>query len=217
MARTRVLEAIARERIVAIVRGLDTDRALVSVAALHKAGIRLVEVTCNSPAAMDTIRALRAAYGDTLLVGAGTVLDVDTVQAARAAGAGFILSPDTDAQVIAATRGADLVSVPGAMSPTEARIAMRAGADIVKIFPAGAVGPGYIKDLLGPLPDGRFMAVGGVNLENIAEFLQAGAMAAGVGGALLDTTLIAAGDMAGLTALAGRFLDAAAGREGGAA
>jgi 2-dehydro-3-deoxyphosphogluconate aldolase/(4S)-4-hydroxy-2-oxoglutarate aldolase len=208
MTRTRVLEAIERERCVAIVRGLDTDQTLACVDALRRGGIILVEVSCYSPAAMDTIRALRAAHGDALTIGAGTVLDVEAVAAAREAGAGFILSPDTNAEVIAATRGADLVSVPGALSPTEARAAMRAGADIVKIFPAGAVGPGYIKDLLGPLSDGRFMAVGGVDLENIAAFFRAGVISVGIGGSLLDKKLIAAGDMAGLAALAKRFLDA---------
>ena len=217
MTRQHVLEMIERERLVAIVRGMGTDAVLAAVGALHSAGIRLVEVTCNSPAAMDTIRALRRTYGDMLCVGAGTVLTVDAVREAYEAGAAFVLSPDTDESVIAATRGAGMVSVPGAFTPTEVRTAVRAGADIVKIFPAGAVGPDYIKDLLGPLNDGRFMVVGGVGLGNIAAFFKAGAVSAGVGSSLLNKKMIADGDMAGLAELARRFLDAVAEGKGGTA
>lgn len=217
MTRERILEAIERERLVAIVRGLDTQQVLAAVAALYAEGVRLVEVTCNSPAAMDTVRALRAAYGDTLCVGAGTVLSPEAVREAHAAGAGFVLSPNMDAEVIAATRAAGLVSVPGAFTPTEVGQAMRAGADIIKIFPAGAVGPDYIKDLLGPYDQGRFMVVGGVGLGNISAFFRAGAMSAGIGSALLNKKMIAEGDMAGLAGLAKRFFAAISEAEGGAA
>ncbi len=215
--RQAVLEAIERERLVAIVRGLDTDKVLAAVAAFYSEGLRLVEVTCNSPGAMNTIRALREQYGDSLHVGAGTVLDVESVRAAREAGASFVLSPDTDEAVIAATRGAGMVSVPGALSPTEVRTAVRAGADIVKIFPAGSLGPSYIKDLLGPLNDSRFMVVGGVGLDNLAAFFKAGAMSAGVGSSLVNKSLIDQNDTAGLAALARRFLDTVAEATGGAA
>ena len=217
MTRENVLEAIQRERLVAIVRGLNTEQVLTAVKALYGAGVRLVEVTCNSPGAMDTIRALRAAYGDQLSVGAGTVLEPGEVTAAKEAGATFVLSPDTNPAVIAATRGAGMVSVPGAFTPTEVVAAVRAGADIVKIFPAGAVGPDYIKDLLGPLHTGRFMVVGGVGLANVAAFFKAGAMSAGIGSALLNKKMIAEGDVAGLADLAKRFLDAVNGRAGGEA
>lgn len=214
-SRQQILDAIDRERLVAIVRGLDTEKVLTAVSAFYSEGLRLVEVTCNSPGAFNTIRALCDTYGDSLYVGAGTVLDVESVQAAREAGARFVLSPDTDEAVIAATRGAGMVSVPGAFSASEVRTAVRAGADIVKIFPAGSVGPSYIKDLLGPLNDSRFMVVGGVDLDNLAAFFKAGAMSAGIGSALVDKKLIAAGDTAGLAALARRFLDTVAEATGG--
>ena len=215
--RQKVLEAIERERLVAIVRGLDTAGVLAAVAAFYSEGVRLVEVTCNSPDAMKTIRALREQYGENLHVGAGTVLDVESVFAAHEAGASFILSPDTDTSVIAATRGAGMVSVPGALSATEVRTAQRAGADIVKVFPAGSLGPAYIKDLLGPLNKSRFMVVGGVDLDNIAAFFKAGAMSAGIGSSLVNKTMVANNDAAGLAALARRFLDTIAEATGGAA
>lgn len=217
MTRQYVLEAIRRERIIAIVRGVEKSKTLAAITSMYKAGIRLVEVTCNTEGALDIIRTLRNDYGDSLCVGAGTVLDVASAKAARDAGASFILSPDTDPEVIAATRELDMVSVPGSFTPSELRTAMRAGADIVKIFPAGAVGPDYIKDLLGPLNTAQLMAVGGVGLGNVASFFRAGVMSVGLGGALFDKKMLADDDMVGLGILAKRFIDAVEGAQGGAA
>lgn len=194
--------------LVAILRGTAREDALGCVEAFAAAGIRGIEVTFNTPGAPAIIEELARRYTD-VVIGAGTVLTVDDVVKAAGAGAKFILSPDMNPAVVAATKLRGLLSVPGAYTATEALAAVRAGADIVKIFPAGAAGAAYIKDLLGPLDGFRFMAVGGVSLENTASFFRAGAVAVGVGGQLADKKLIAAKDWKGLQNLAAKFLEEA--------
>lgn len=191
---------------VAILRGIAREDALGCVEAFAAAGIRGVEITFNTPGAPAIIEELARRHAD-IVVGAGTVLTVDDVAKAAGAGAQFILSPDTNPEVVAAAKSRGLLSVPGAYTATEVLAAVRAGADIVKIFPAGAAGAAYIKDLLGPLDGFRFMAVGGVSLENTASFFRAGAVAVGVGGQLADKKLIAARNWKGLQTLAARFLE----------
>ena len=206
MNQQKVCEAIRRYGLVSIFRGLSLPVALKAAKALHEAGIRLVEVTCNTPQAEAIIAALCNEFEGELIIGAGTVLDPQSVLKAKKAGATFILAPDTNPAVIHAAREEGLASVPGAFSPTEIVLAMRAGADFVKVFPAGTLGAGFIKDVLGPLSDCAFMAVGGVDLTNTAAFFRAGAVSVGVGSSLLDKALLAADDMQGLTVRARQFM-----------
>jgi 2-dehydro-3-deoxyphosphogluconate aldolase/(4S)-4-hydroxy-2-oxoglutarate aldolase len=178
------LEQILRYKIVAILRGCEPQRVPDIVMALAESGVRLVEITLNSPGALDVIRHLSATMGDRLLVGAGTVLTAAEAEMAIDAGARFILSPSLDIETIGVTKELGAVSIPGAFTATEVLAAWRNGADIVKVFPA-SVGASYIRDLRGPLPQVRLMPTGGVNLFNIREFRAAGAVAYGIGSALV--------------------------------
>jgi 2-dehydro-3-deoxyphosphogluconate aldolase/(4S)-4-hydroxy-2-oxoglutarate aldolase len=178
------LEQILRYKVVAILRGCAPERVMDIVAALAEGGVRLLEITLNSPGALDLIRRVAGTMGDRLLVGAGTVLSPAEAELAIDAGAKFILSPSLDVETIQVTKELGAVSVPGAFTATEILMAWRNGADIVKVFPA-SVGASYLRDLRGPLPQIRLMPTGGVNLNNIREFRAAGAAAYGIGSALV--------------------------------
>jgi 2-dehydro-3-deoxyphosphogluconate aldolase / (4S)-4-hydroxy-2-oxoglutarate aldolase len=178
------LEQILRYKIVAILRGCPPERVMDIVAALADGGVRLLEITLNSPGALDLIRRVGGTMGDRLLVGAGTVLTPAEAELAIDAGAKFILSPSLDVETIQVTKELGAVSIPGAFTATEILMAWRNGADIVKVFPA-SVGASYLKDIRGPLPQIRLMPTGGVNLNNIREFRAAGAVAYGIGSALV--------------------------------
>jgi len=178
------LERILRYKIVAILRGCEPARVPDIVAALAESGVRLVEITLNSPGALDLIRRVSETMVDRLLVGAGTVLTAAEAEMAIDAGARFILSPSLDIETIGVTKELGAVSIPGAFTATEILAAWRNGADIVKVFPA-SVGASYIKDIRGPLPQIRLMPTGGVNLHNIRDFRAAGAVAYGIGSALV--------------------------------
>ena len=130
-----------------------------------------------------------------MLIGAGTVLTEQQVALTRQAGGKFIISPDTNEQVIRATRAADLVSIPGALTPSEAMTAHRAGADFVKLFPVSSMGPAYVKAVRAPLSHIRFLAVGGVNLNNLSDFLAAGACGVGMGIGEAEKQALAKGDL----------------------
>ena len=178
------LDQILQHKIVAIVRGCEPERVPDIARALADGGVRLLEITLNSRNAFDVIREVAAKMSDRLLVGAGTVLTAGEAEAAIDAGARFILSPGLDPDTIRVTKELGAVSIPGALTATEILTAWRSGADIVKVFPA-SVGASYFRDLRGPLPQIRLMPTGGVNLLNIREFRAAGAVAYGVGSALV--------------------------------
>ena len=184
-------------RIIAIVRGVASEEMLPLVRALEAGGVRAIEVTFDQRAPEswpDTLRAIRAIadeFNGRVLPGAGTVLTPEQVRMAHDAGATYIISPDVDEAVIAQTRALGMASLPGALTPTEIMRAVRAGCDIVKIFPAGELGAGYIKSIRAPLGHVPMFAVGGVNAANAAEFMRAGVSGLGVGGALTDRALIA--------------------------
>jgi 2-dehydro-3-deoxyphosphogluconate aldolase/(4S)-4-hydroxy-2-oxoglutarate aldolase len=192
--RPRIPEQLERSRVVAIMRRVD-ERAAVAIAeALVRGGIATLEVTCDSPGAMDMIRVISQELGERAFVGAGTVLDEATAREALDAGARFLVSPHLDADLIRSFAERDVPWIPGAFTPTEILTAWRAGAIVVKVFPAGPVGPGYIKDVLGPLRDVPLLPTGGVSLDNAAAFLQAGAWGLGMGSALVDNRLVLAGN-----------------------
>ena len=179
-------EEIFRYKIVAILRGCDPGNVLDIATALYEGGVRLLEITLNSPGALEAIAAVSRRWGDRMVVGAGTVLTEDEVREAVGAGARFVISPSLDPEVIRVTKALGAVSVPGALTATEILAAWRGGADIVKVFPA-SVGPAYFRDMRGPLPQIPLMPTGGVNLENIKEFRKAGVAAFGVGSALVSS------------------------------
>jgi 2-dehydro-3-deoxyphosphogluconate aldolase/(4S)-4-hydroxy-2-oxoglutarate aldolase len=178
---------IIEHKLVAIIRGARPDEMLRIADALYEGGIRTLEVTLNSPGALEVIERVAAHAGDKMLVGAGTVLDAETARAALIAGAQFIVSPTLDIKTIGMTKKYGALSVPGAMTPTEILAAYSAGADVIKVFPASAVGPSFFREMAGPLPHIPLMPTGGVNLENIAAYAQAGAKAFGLGSSLTDT------------------------------
>lgn len=188
--RQQVFKCVAEDRVIAILRGIHGQAAFEAARALAEGGIRLVEVTLSGGLAADedpaprTIELLRERLEGRICVGAGTVLERKQAELAARAGASFILSPDTRADVIARTRELDMVSIPGAATPTELLTASRCGADFVKIFPAAALGEAYFEALRGPVGHIGLIAVGGIGCGNAARFLAAGAAAVGVGSGL---------------------------------
>ena len=182
-----VLNKILEHKIVAIIRGAEPGDVIKIINALYDGGIRVLEITMNSPDALSVIEKINKEAGNKLLIGAGTVLDAKTAKDAIAAGAKFIISPSFDPDTIDTTKKCGAVSIPGAFTATEILAAYKAGGDIIKIFPA-SVGVQYIKDIRGPLPHIRLMPTGGIHLENIAAYFNAGVVAAGIGSALVDTS-----------------------------
>lgn len=180
-----ILNQILENKIVAIIRGADPADVLKIAESLHRGGIRLLEITLNSSNALSVIKELNDKINDKMLIGAGTVLDKDAAKAAIKAGAKFIISPNINIETIRATKDHRTVSIPGAYTATEIVTAYNNGGDIIKIFPAS--NPNYIKELRGPLSHIPMMPTGGINLDNILEFQKAGALAFGIGGALVDT------------------------------
>ncbi len=182
------LSEILNHKIVAIIRGAQADDVVHIAGALHEGGVKLLEVTLNSPGALSAISKVVSTMSAQVTVGAGTVLDAEMAKAAMNAGARFIISPSLDIETIQATKQGGAVSIPGAFTATEIYSAYKNGADIIKVFPA-SIGPGYLKDIRGPFPQIPLMPTGGVNLTNIREFQKAGAVAFGIGSALVDTSL----------------------------
>lgn len=178
-------QQILEQKIVAIIRGAKPGDVLKIARALNKGGVQLLEVTLNSPNALEVIEQLSSEMKGKMLIGAGTVLDAASARDAITAGARFIISPVFDKEVIGATRKNGAVSIPGAYTPTEIFNAHAQGGDIIKVFPA--LGAGYIKDLLAPMPHLPLMPTGGINQQNISSFKAAGAVAFGIGSALVDT------------------------------
>lgn len=210
MSREDTLAEIERVGVIAVVRA-DSPDAMVDVAqALAEGGVTACEITMTVPGAIDAIRTVSRELGDEAVIGVGTVLDAPTAEEAIAAGAQFVVSPTLDPEVIETAHRHDKVAIPGALSPTEALGAWNAGADVVKIFPANHFGPQYFRDLHGPLPQIRLTPTGGVNLETTPQWIEAGAVAVGVGSALVRKDLIAASDWPQLSDLAARYVAAVA-------
>ena len=212
--REQILKAIRDTKVIAIVRGVEGEPCIRLAEAMYAGGIRLVEFTFDMKAPDSwkdnaaTIRAVGDAMKGKLFVGAGTVCSVELCDLAAEAGAQFIISPDADEMVIRRTRELGLVSIPGALTPTEIKAAWCAGADFVKVFPASAMGPAYLKAVRAPLGHIPLMAVGGVNEKNAADFIRAGCCGIGVGGNLVNKEWIAAGEFEKITASAAEYLRA---------
>src|SRR3954469_1805317 len=207
MSRETTLKRILDGGIVAVVRA-ESGAALVEVVrALAEGGVTAAEITFTVPDAVEVIRQVRREVGDSVVLGAGTVLDPETARAVLLAGAEFIVAPAINLDVIKLCRRYDKLVMPGAFTPTEVLTAWEAGADVVKVFPADVVGPAFFKALRGPLPQVKLMPTGGVDLTTAAEFLKAGAGGLGVGGQLVEPKAVAAGDFARITQLARQYVE----------
>lgn len=213
MTREEIVKDIADKKLIAIIRGMEPEYCEGFAKAIYEGGIRYVEVTFNQKATdgfkatTDSIQAIISAMGEKMVMGAGTVLTREQVDLTVAAGGRFIVTPSLNLDVLRYAKEKGLVTLPGVLTPTEAVAAYEAGADFVKIFPAGNLGPGYIKTIKAPLSHIPMLAVGGVNEKNFAEFLQAGAAGAGVGGNLVNKAWIKAGEFDKITALAKEFVN----------
>ncbi len=207
MGREATLKRILDGGIVAVVRSESPDQPVPVVRALAEGGVTAAEITFTVPDAVEVIRQVRRAMGETVVLGAGTVLDPETARAALLAGAEYLVAPTVNLDVIRMARRYDKAMMPGAFTPTEVLTAWEAGADVVKVFPADVGGPPFLKALRGPLPQIRLMPTGGVDLNTAEAFLKAGACCLGVGGALVDPKAVAAGDFDRIRDLASQYVE----------
>lgn len=181
------LQTIKDQKIVAVLRSV-TDKDIIAIAnALLTGGVKVLEITAESPDFISSIKRVKNQLGDKITVGAGTVLDPETAKLAIMAGAEFIFSPTVNSETIKISKRYGILSIPGAMTPTEILSAYEHGADIIKVFPANVLGPKYLKDIHGPLPHIPLMPTGGINVSNIQEYIQNGAVAVGIGSTLVNT------------------------------
>lgn len=191
MTSQQTLSSIAGIGIIPVVRAASANAALLAIEAIYQGGIRVAEITMTVPGAIHVLEKLADRFGDTILLGAGTVLDPETARACLLAGATFLVTPALNLATIELAKRYSKAICPGALTPTEVVTAWEAGADAVKIFPANALGgANYIRALKGPLPQVLTIPTGGVNLKTVGEFLRAGAFAVGVGSELVDSKLI---------------------------
>ena len=209
-----VLDFIKENKIIAIVRGVSSDKISELVVAMKTGGVRCVEVTFDQSSAeksRDTLKAISIIcerFGDEISVGAGTVMSVEQVRSAKEAGAEYIISPNVDEAVIRETKALGLVSIPGAFTPTEVVTAYSYGADIVKLFPAAILGPAYVKAIRAPLKHIPLTAVGGVSPDNCASFIEAGCIGVGCGGKLVSAALVEDGRFDEITETARAYIRA---------
>jgi 2-dehydro-3-deoxyphosphogluconate aldolase/(4S)-4-hydroxy-2-oxoglutarate aldolase len=188
MTRNAIFSSIVEIGVVPIVRVQSADSALKAIEALHRAGVRVAEITMTVPGALGVLEKLADRFGDEMILGAGTVLDPETARACILAGAQFFVAPSFKLATIEVVKRYSKVIFPGALTPTEVLTAWESGADAIKIFPCSTVGgPKYIKAIKAPFPQIEMVPTGGVNLENAGEFLKAGACAVAVGSELVDS------------------------------
>jgi 2-dehydro-3-deoxyphosphogluconate aldolase/(4S)-4-hydroxy-2-oxoglutarate aldolase len=207
-SKAEILQRIHDIGLIPVVRSESAEMAHRAVAAVCAGGIPIVEITMTVPGAVDVIGALVKQISTDTLIGAGTVLDARTAEACVDAGAQFIVSPALDLNTIAFCKKMGVAMIAGALTPTEIYTAWSAGADLVKVFPAGAVGgPGYLKAIKGPLPQIKLVPTGGVSLQNAAAFIDAGAEALGIGSDLVDVKALKEGADSVVTARARQYVD----------
>lgn len=211
--REDVIKAIEREKLIVIVRGIEREKLIPLAEAMYEGGVRLLEVTYSANGAVsdedtaENIRMLCEHFGDRMYIGAGTVITPRQVKLTKEAGGQFIISPDTYKKVIKKTRKLDMVSMPGALTATEIQAAHRAGADFVKMFPITNMGTDYVKAVKAPLSHIRLLAVGGVDQNNMKDYLKAGVCGFGVGSNIINKKMLAEDDYAGITALAKEYVE----------
>jgi len=203
-----MLDRLLQHKIVAILRGIEADKAEAAGQALIDGGIRLMEITMNTSGAAQMIYRWRSSFDGEAAVGAGTVTDMELAKEAVAAGAQFLISPNLDEDVIRYGKELGISVWPGVMTPTEIVRAVKAGAEAIKLFPMGTLGTGYLKEIRGPLNDVPILATGGVDLHNITEYFAAGANAVGMGGKLVNLEWIREGKYDLVTERAKQFVQA---------
>jgi 2-dehydro-3-deoxyphosphogluconate aldolase/(4S)-4-hydroxy-2-oxoglutarate aldolase len=210
MAKTKeqYFKQVADAGVVAVIRANSKDQLAGLTEALLAGGVPSIEVTMSTPKAIAGIEMLADKFGDSAVIGVGTVIDAATARDAISAGAQFVVSPVFDEQIVATTRRYGKIMIPGAFTPTEILRAWTAGADVVKVFPSTMLGPGYFKDILAPLPQLRLTPTGGVDLKNAADWIKAGAVFLGAGSSLVTKDALAKNDWASVTANARAFVEA---------
>lgn len=212
MMREQIINTIEKEKIIVIVRGVEKEKLIPLAEAMYVGGIRLLEVTYSANGKVsdeetaENIGILAKHFEGRMYIGAGTVLTEKQVELTAKVGGKFIISPDTCPEVIRKTRELGLVSMPGALTPSEMQIAHRNGADFVKLFPITSLGASYVKAVKAPLSHLKILAVGGVDENNIAEYLKAGINGFGLGSNIIDKKKIAENDWAGITNLAKKYV-----------
>ena len=210
----KIIQAVIREKLVVIVRGVENKKLLPLAQAMYDGGIRLLEITYSANGSVsdeqtaENIRMLSEALKDKMYIGAGTVLNEKQVELTAKAGGKFIISPDTCVDVIKKTKELGLVSMPGAVTPSEIQSAHKAGADFVKLFPATNLGPDYIKAVLAPLSHIKLLAVGGIDCNNMRDYMKAGACGFGIGSNIIDKKALKEENYAAITELARLYVSA---------
>lgn len=205
---------LEKEKIIVIVRGVEEKKLVPLAQAMYNGGIRFLEITFDASAkTLDTetaqnIKLLCEKFKDKMHIGAGTVLTEEQAELTKAAGGEFIISPDTDHGVIKKTKQLGMVSIPGALSPSEIKLACNSGADFVKLFPAVNLGCEYIKAVKAPLSNTRFLAVGGISEENIKDYLKAGVCGFGIGANIVSKRLLEQENYDEITKLAKKYVSA---------
>lgn len=212
--REQIISSVKKEKIIAIVRGIESEKCQKVAQALYDGGIRLMEVTYDQKNP-DSWEETACAIGETakafegrMFVGAGTVTSKELVELTYRHGGQFIISPNVDEEVIRRTRELGMVSMPGALTPSDILVAHQAGADFIKLFPAATFGTGYLKAVRAPISHVDMLVVGGINEKNVGEFLAAGAVGAGVGGNLANKAWIEAGEYDKVTEVARKLVEA---------
>lgn len=209
--RNQVIDAVKKEKIVVIVRGIPSEKLIPMAEAMYEGGIRLMEITYDAKGVTtdeqtaESIRMLSKHFEGRMFIGAGTVITENQVELTKNAGGKFIISPDTCREVIEKTRELEMVSMPGALTPSEIQAAHRYGADFVKLFPVTNLGTSYVKAVKAPLSHIEMLAVGGINLNNIKEYLDAGVSGFGIGANIADKKLVEQGEYAKITELAKEY------------
>lgn len=209
--REQIMKELEQEKLVVIVRGVAKEKLIPLTEAMYQGGVRFLEITYSATGAIsdeetaDSIRMLAEHFAGRVHIGAGTVLTCKQVELTKEAGGQFIISPDTNAEVIRKTRELGLVSMPGALTPTEIQAAHRAGADFVKLFPVTNMGIDYVKAVTAPLSHIKLLAVGGIDETNMMDYLKAGVCGFGIGSSIIDKKMLAEGNYEGITKLAAKF------------
>ncbi len=201
-----IYQTIRRDKIIAIVRGVDKGKILGVAEALLQAGIKMLEVTCNTTGAAEMIELLADKMEGEMAIGAGTVITKDLCKEMLEAGARYIIAPDVNPDVIEYCVKRDVAVLPGAATATEILTAKRLGAMVVKIFPAGVLGAEYIRQMRGPIDDVEFVAVGGVKPENIADFMNAGCIAIGIGASVVRKEFVESNNWVAITETARQYV-----------
>ena len=209
MSKERILSSILDTGILPIVRANSGEQALQAAGAIHRGGIRTLEIAMTVPGAVRVLEKVADKYGDEIILGAGTILDAETARICILAGAQFLVSPSLSIPTIEMSNRYSKISIPGALTPTEVHRAWEAGADLVKIFPIGNIGgPSYLRALKAPLPQVLMMPTGGVGIGNVSEFFAAGASAVAVGSDIVSTQALTTGDYPKIEHKAQEFLSA---------